>query len=184
MISGDEGQGSQTSTRKLVRTNESTEIKCSQVRRQENTQHSDYWTRADREEASNSTGTRKLVRAATPRTEPQNMKCTNKPSVHDEGLPFPTKEVRNYSRTLNIFDGSIKDKCIDMGNVHVFVMKAAIHLGPNYLANLEIYKNTNFEEIQRIFNITQKLISEHSEDSECTYDSQLFSILDEISLVS
>ena len=43
-------------------------------------------------------------------------------------------------------------------------MKAAIHLGPNYLANLEISKNTNFEEIQNLFNITQKLILEHSEE--------------------
>ena len=43
-------------------------------------------------------------------------------------------------------------------------MKAAIHLGPNYLANLEVYKNTNFEEIGSLFNITQKLILEHSEE--------------------
>ena len=43
-------------------------------------------------------------------------------------------------------------------------MKAAIHLGQNYLANLEVYKNTNFEEIQSLVNITQKLILEHSEE--------------------
>ena len=43
-------------------------------------------------------------------------------------------------------------------------MKAAIHLGPNYLANLEVYRNTNFEEAESLFNITQKSIMEHSED--------------------
>ena len=43
-------------------------------------------------------------------------------------------------------------------------MKAAIHLGPNYLANVEVYKNTNFEEIQSLFNITQKLILDLSEE--------------------
>ena len=43
-------------------------------------------------------------------------------------------------------------------------MKAAIHLGPNCLANLEVYKNTNFEDIQSLFNITQKLTLEHSEE--------------------
>ena len=43
-------------------------------------------------------------------------------------------------------------------------MKAAIHLGPNYLANLEVCKNTNFEEIESIFNITEKWIMEHSEE--------------------
>ena len=29
-------------------------------------------------------------------------------------------------------------------------MKAAIHLGQNYLANLEVYNNTNFEERNRL----------------------------------
>ena len=43
-------------------------------------------------------------------------------------------------------------------------MKAAIHLGPKFLANLEVYKNTNFEEIQSLLKITQKLIFEHSEE--------------------
>ena len=35
-------------------------------------------------------------------------------------------------------------------------MKAAIHLGPTYFANSEIYKNTTFEEIESLFNFTQK----------------------------
>ena len=42
-------------------------------------------------------------------------------------------------------------------------MKADIHLGSNYLTNSEIYKNTKFEEIESLFNITQKLVMEHSE---------------------
>ena len=44
-------------------------------------------------------------------------------------------------------------------------MKAAIHFGPNYFANLEVYKNTNFEEIESLFNITLNLILEHSEET-------------------
>ena len=43
-------------------------------------------------------------------------------------------------------------------------MKAAIHLGPNFKSNSEIYKNTQFEDIERVFNITQKLVREHSEE--------------------
>ena len=43
-------------------------------------------------------------------------------------------------------------------------MKTAIHLGPNYLANLDVNKSTNFEEIQSLFIIIQKLILEHSEE--------------------
>ena len=41
---------------------------------------------------------------------------------------------------------------------------AAIHLRPNYLAKLEVNKNTNFEKIQSSFNITQKLILERCEE--------------------
>ena len=43
-------------------------------------------------------------------------------------------------------------------------MKAAIHLGLNYAENLETYKNTNFEQIQNLFNVTETLILETSED--------------------
>ena len=48
----------------------------------------------------------------------------HKPSIHDEGLPLPTKEVGSYSRMLNIFNGSIK-KWVDMENVHVFVNESS-----------------------------------------------------------
>ena len=43
-------------------------------------------------------------------------------------------------------------------------MKAAIHLRPNYLRNSEINKNAKFEEIESLFNITEKLVMEHSEE--------------------
>ena len=43
----DEGQGSQTSARKLVRTTQSPEVECSRVRRQENTQKSNSWKQGD-----------------------------------------------------------------------------------------------------------------------------------------
>ena len=49
-----------------------------------------------------------------------------------------------------------------MGIVHVFVNESSN--GPNDLANLEVYKNTKIEEIQSLFGITQRLISEHSEE--------------------
>ena len=44
------------------------------------------------------------------------------------------------------------------------LMKAAIHFGPRYLANSEIYKNTKVEDIESLFNITQKLEMEHSQE--------------------
>ena len=39
-------------------------------------------------------------------------------------------------------------------------MNAAVHLGQNYNENLVIHRNTNFEELKRLFDITQRLISE------------------------
>ena len=73
----DEGQGCQTSTRRLVQTTQNPEVERSQVRRQENAQISDSWKQCDQEESSNASSTRRLLRAATPRTEFQNMMYTN-----------------------------------------------------------------------------------------------------------
>ena len=106
----DEGQGSHTSTRRLLRTTKNPEVERSQAKRQKNAQNSDSRKQGDHEESSNSTSTRRLVRAATPRTESQNMKYTNHQYM-TKVFQFLQKEVGNYSRILNIFNGSIKDKC-------------------------------------------------------------------------
>ena len=37
-------------------------------------------------------------------------------------------------------------------------MKAAVHLGENYNENLIAYRNTNFDALKTLFDITQKLI--------------------------
>ena len=42
--------------------------------------------------------------------------------------------------------------------------KAAIHLGQNNTENLEVYKNTEIEEIQNLSGITQRLVSNHFEE--------------------
>ena len=43
-----------------------------------------------------------------------------------------------------------------MENVHGVVdEKAAIHLGPDFLMISETYKNTRFENIDNVFNISQ-----------------------------
>ena len=44
------------------------------------------------------------------------------------------------------------------------MMKAAIHLGPNYVSNSEICKNTKFEDVESVFNMTHKLVMEHSDE--------------------
>ena len=42
-------------------------------------------------------------------------------------------------------------------------MKAANHMGPAFSEILEVYKNTNFEELLNVFDITQKLVHEQGE---------------------
>ena len=140
----DGSQGSQTSTRKLVRTNQSPEIEFSQVRRQENSKHSDSWKQDDREESSNSTSARELCWTVTLRTKLQKMKCTN--------LQFITKVFHFLQRKLGITAvqstfafGALKTNVLAWRMFMSSSMKAAVHLGPNIVANLQICENTNFE---------------------------------------
>ena len=65
-------------------------------------------------------------------------------SVHDEDVPFLTKEAGNYSRLLNILNESIEDKCVDMENVHVFVNESSHSSWTELFGELEV-ENTNFE---------------------------------------
>ena len=40
-------------------------------------------------------------------------------------------------------------------------MKAAVYLGPDYTEHLEVYRNTNLEELQNLFDVTQSLKLHH-----------------------
>ena len=49
--------------------------------------------------------------------------------------------------------------------------KALVHLGPSYNENLEVYRNTNFEELKTLFDITQEVdLGPELRDSECFHD--------------
>ena len=110
----DEGQGSQTSTRKLVQTTQGPEVEYSQVRRQERAQNSNPWKR-DNREVIFALYQYKETRTGSNSKNRVSKREVHEPSVHDEGLPFLTKQVGNYSGTLNISDGSIEDTCADNG---------------------------------------------------------------------
>ena len=56
-----------------------------------------------------------------------------------------------------------KPKMFGLENVYVGIMKAAIHMGPDCAEILEVCKNTNFEELQNLFDITQKLVHKQGE---------------------
>ena len=96
----DEERGGHSSSGKPVRTNPSQDpIECSEVRRQENTQHADSWKQGDRFESSNSTRSGKPVLAVNTKTDFQNMKVTNH-QYNDEGFPIFTEAVGNHNRLL------------------------------------------------------------------------------------
>ena len=40
-------------------------------------------------------------------------------------------------------------------------MTAAVHLGPNYNEHLEVFRNTNFEELKTLFDITLRFVVDH-----------------------
>ena len=85
----------------------------------------------------------------------------HKPSIHEQDLPVFAKLMGNVSKRRNILNASIQKQMHRYGESSCSSStKAGIHLGPNYL----IYKNTNFEEIFSLFNITEKLVMEHSEE--------------------
>ena len=41
------------------------------------------------------------------------------------------------------------------------IYSQAVHLGPHYTEYLRVNRNTNFEELQNLFDITQRLILDH-----------------------
>ena len=59
---------------------------------------------------------------------------------------------------------SFKNNVLAWGKFMTSSMKAAIHLGPDFLENSEVCKNTRVENIENVFNISQKLLREHSEE--------------------
>ena len=148
------------------------------MKRHTNAQSSDSWKQVDQEESSISTSTRRLVRAATPRTAFQNVKYTN----HQ----YMTKIFQFLAGYSTFSMEVLKTNVLTWRMFMSSSMKAAIHLGPNYLANLEVYKNTEHK-----LRGNSELIRYHTEidirafwrNSECEYDWQCIPLMDEISIV-
>ena len=91
-VNADEGQDCQTSTRKLVRTTQSPQVESYQMRREEKAQNSTPWKQDDTEVSSYSYWYRETCTDSD--SKDRVSKCeVHKPSIHDEDLPFLTKEV-------------------------------------------------------------------------------------------
>ena len=76
----------------------------------------------------------------------------------------PLKKLKLAEEVPVICIEALKTTVLIWRSCMLTLMKAAIHLGPNCIENLEVYRNTNFEKIQNLFGITQKLVWDHHDE--------------------
>ena len=70
-----------------------------------------------------------------------------------------------FERTLISEDAQVLDlktNVLIWGLFMPTTKKASVHLGPNYNENLKGYRNTKFEDVKNLFDITQSLIMKHA----------------------
>ena len=123
----------------------------------------------------NPPGTRKLA-ACSP--EFRNMEYTNHRFM-DKIFQKLEKKLGMSAINATFSMDAYKTNVLTWGLFSASSMKAAIHLGPDFLMNSEIYKNTKI----RKFNITRKLTKEHSEGILIVECLDIFiTVMDEINM--
>ena len=73
-------------------------------------------------------------------------------------------EVWNHGEFIKFWTHPMKTNILMWRLFMSSSMKAAIHLAPNYSENLVVFGIKNFEEIQHLFCVTHKLISDDPEE--------------------
>ena len=63
-------------------------------------------------------------------------------------------------------------------------MKAGLHMDPSYTENLEVFKNSEFENIESMFKNTRKIIGENSEIMNVSSLETVGSSLERITLLN
>ena len=133
--------------RKLVRNNDQDPTAYSQERRQDDTPSSSTRQLVRSSESASSASTRKLVRGDDNQIE-RTRSAFHNMQVSDHR--YPERVFRNLRQKLNLAEEApvldLKTNVLIWCLFTSTTMKAAVHLGPNYHENLEVYKNTNFEE--------------------------------------
>ena len=108
-----------------------------------------------------SRSTRKLVRGDVNQIERTRLAFLKK-QISDHR--YLEKVFQNLRQKLNLAEEApildLKTNALIWGLLISTTMKAADHLGPNYKENLVVCKNTNFEELKNLFDITQRMILE------------------------
>ena len=65
-----------------------------------------------------------------------------------------TEETGKDFNKCYVLNGILQHPCIDMENVHGIVDESRHSSWARFPKNYEIYKNTGFENIEKVFNIT------------------------------
>ena len=112
-----------------------------------------------RDEPSSSARAKKLERGEDIQIERSKMKFHNM-QISDhryiESLQELAEKVEFRRRCTIIGIEALKTNVLIWGLFMSTTMKATIHLGPNYVENLEVYWNTNFEELQNKISISHR----------------------------
>ena len=118
-------------------------------------------------ESSGSTG--KSVRGIDNKFERTRLEYHNMQISEYRYVERVFKNVRpKLNRSQNVQMLELKTYVLIWGLFVSTTMKASVHLGPDYNENLTGHRNTNFEELKTLFDITQRSILETQiRDSEC-----------------
>ena len=171
-----------SSARKVVRNNSQDSTAYAQERRQDDTLSSGTRKMVRSGESASSAGTRQLVRGDDIQIGRRRLEFHN---LQVSDCRHLEKVFKNMRQKLTLAELApvleLKTNVLIWGLFKSTTMKAAVHLGPNYNEILEVSRNTNFEELNNLFHITQEIdIGTCSRNSEFFTDSLDSSLMDEI----
>ena len=87
-------------------------------------------------------------------------------NMHISDNQYLEKFFKNLRQKLNLSEGAqVLNEKTNVLTWELFMsttMKASVHLGPSYNEHFVAYRNTNFDELMTLFDITQRLILEHA----------------------
>ena len=155
------------SCKKLTRNSEQDSTTYSQERQQDDTQSSSTRKLGRSGELASSASMRKLKRGEDIQIGMSLMEFHNM-QISDHR--YHEKVFKNLRKKLNLAGEAPvlgiqawKTNVLSWGFFMSTTIKAAVHLGPNsnYIEILEVYRNTNFEELQNLKDFTQRLILDH-----------------------
>ena len=128
---------------------------------------------------------RKLVRTSKSEGQRWNSTTSRSPTIDTLRNSFKNlgEKVESRRRGTSNWCWSFEDRRIESGDCFMSTTMKACHSSWTKITfqNLELHRNTNFEELQNFFDITQRLILDHqAEISECDTDWLDSSLMDEI----